>query len=509
MVVGMRVCVFGIDGLTFRLLDPLMERGLLPHFQQVRTGGVRGIVRSTTPPVTPPAWMSLATGLAPAQHGVYDFWEYEDDRTDSHSLLVTHRKGGKAIWNMLSELGKRVIVANVPLTYPPEPVNGIMLSGYMAPGIQANITYPIEYKQELLQFVPDYQIDLHPLVAGGKTGNLLTEILKMTQARVAMMRHLMNSNPWDFFFIVFTGADRIQHLCWDKIVAEDPEAIAYYQVLDEALGMALASLAPDDLLMIVSDHGFQRVNRVFAIQEYLWQQGFLHVRDEATHHQGVMRTMFVDAMRSIIWKIGLQGFPTRIRRQWRQMQYGKTTPVPVEHRHITLPDLDWGRTRAWLQSPSGDMAGYADIFLSETLSEGEIRQLEEALLAIQDPKTGEKLLTNIYREDALGDGPFAPLERHLILLAGEGMTLRAELGSQTLWKTVVPYGVHHPDGVLYLYGAHTRQGVEIAPVSVYDVVPTILACMGGSSSEELVGKVIEEAFLQPSLDVILRKAKVA
>src|ERR1700730_13995910 len=113
----MRVFLFGVDGLTFRILNPMMERGLLPNFQRLRERGVEGVLKSTTPPVTPPAWTSISTGLAPAKHGVFDFWEYEKTEHGPVAHVVTHRKGGKAIWNVLSDWGKRVIVANVPVTY--------------------------------------------------------------------------------------------------------------------------------------------------------------------------------------------------------------------------------------------------------------------------------------------------------------------------------------------------------------------------------------------------------
>ena len=101
-------------------------------------------------------------------------------------------------------MGKRVIV-NVPLTYPPEPINGIMLSGYMAPDMKGNVTYPTSFKDELLRIVPDYQIDLNPATTAGQIGNPLTETLKMTQGRIAMLRLLL-TKQWDFFFITFIGA---------------------------------------------------------------------------------------------------------------------------------------------------------------------------------------------------------------------------------------------------------------------------------------------------------------
>src|SRR5712692_388177 len=164
----MRVFLFGVDGLTFRILNPLIERGLLPNFQRVRDGGVQGVLKSTIPPMTPPAWMSIATGLPPAEHGIYDFFEYEQTEDGPRPKLVTHRKGGKAIWNILSEWGKRVIVANVPMTYPPEPVNGIMLSGYMAPDTKSNVTYPTSFKRNCYRLSQSIRLTSIPLSQPGR-----------------------------------------------------------------------------------------------------------------------------------------------------------------------------------------------------------------------------------------------------------------------------------------------------------------------------------------------------
>src|SRR5215467_7526212 len=121
----MRAVIFGVDGLTFRILHPLIERGDLPNFQRLKQEGCEAVLESKYPPITPTAWMSLSTGLKPASHGIYDFWEFEEqqeNRSASKVHVHTQRKAGKAIWNILSEFGKQVLVINVPLTYPPEPV---------------------------------------------------------------------------------------------------------------------------------------------------------------------------------------------------------------------------------------------------------------------------------------------------------------------------------------------------------------------------------------------------
>ncbi len=486
----MRVLLFGIDGLTFRILHPMMERGLLPNFQRVRDEGVQGTLRSTTPPMTPPAWMSISTGLSLAKHGVYDFWEYEQTDSGPRARVMTHRKGGKAIWNLLSEYGKHVVIANVPMTYPPEPINGIMLSGYMAPDMKANVTYPASFKEELLEAVPNYQIDLNPAVSGGQIGDPLGETLEMTRGRLAMFRLLLNK-PWDFFFIACSGADRIQHLRWDKIMAFHPQAVEYYQMLDEMLGMALSILNTEDLLMIVSDHGFQGVRRKFYIQEYLYRHGLLHMRDRGNRRHAEL----LGFARVLVRTLGLRRRVHLLRKRLRQ-----TGIIAVEKEHHTagMPDLDWTRSRAYIPSSSGSIAGYADIVLCDSMTEEEINELVTALREVRDPETAQPLIAEVHREDAFGTGPFALHERHLVVLSNENISLPTELGRKSLWETSkASTGIHHPDGVLYLYGAHVKKGATIAPTDVYDVVPTILSIMDVPLPLELDGKVMDEAFEHP------------
>jgi predicted AlkP superfamily phosphohydrolase/phosphomutase len=495
----MRVLVFGVDGLAFRILDPMIEQGLLPNFQKLRDDGVRAILQSIIPPLTPPAWVSMFTGLRAAQHGVYDFWDYEQTPRGAQAPVVTHRRGGKAVWNILSEWGKRVIVANVPLTYPPEPVNGIMLSGYMAPDMNSNVTYPPAFKKELLNEVPHYQIDLDPAIKDLEKGNLLEETLMMTRERISMLKLLLQK-PWDFFFITFVGADRIQHHKWDEIVSFHPQAVQYYQMLDEALGMSLAALEPDDILMVVSDHGFQGVRRKFNINEYLLKEGWLKVKDDGKYR----RTHLFELTKSVLRRFGMQdiieGLKTFRKRNQQHPGIGEENAPQKEAHAAELPDVDWANARACVLSSSGWLGGYADILFNETVTEAEIDALREKLLHMRDPLTGQALAMGIHREDAYGTGTFNPKDRHLIVIANDSINIHGKLGRASLWETTSwSMGTHHPDGVLYLYGKGVKKGTSITPVQIYDIVPTILTCMDIPVPEGLEGTMIKEAFEQAAL----------
>jgi predicted AlkP superfamily phosphohydrolase/phosphomutase len=288
--------------------------------------------------------------------------------------------------------------------------------------------------------------------------------------------------------MAFVGADRIQHLRWDEIMAFHPQAVEYYQMLDQALGMALDALQADDLLMLVSDHGFQGVRRKFYIHEYLYRRGFLKMRGGGNRRR--IRALAI--ARQVILTLRLQKLARLVRGQLRQVG---VMDVVKEHHAAYLPDLDWRNTHAWLPSSSGFIAGYADIFLDDTLSEEVIQQLMIDLKELRDPDTSLPLITEMYREQAFGAGTFAPGERHLIILAGENTTMPTELGRSALWETSdVTAGIHHPDGVLYLYGAGVKHDTVIAPKHVYDVAPTILSFMGVPLPNDLDGKAITDVY---------------
>src|SRR6266704_199770 len=198
----MRTVIFGVDGLAFRVLYPLIKQGELPNFRKLSIEGCEAILKSQYPPLTPPAWMSLSTGLKPSGHGVYDFWAYDDQGqgADRKAHVLTRRKGGKAIWNILSEYGKQVLVINVPSTYPPEAVNGIMLSGYMTPSSDSDFTSPLAFKEELYRAVPNYQIDLEhadmfSMKLSGKEGPLIDSTLRMTEQRIKLTMYLIKEKP--------------------------------------------------------------------------------------------------------------------------------------------------------------------------------------------------------------------------------------------------------------------------------------------------------------------------
>jgi predicted AlkP superfamily phosphohydrolase/phosphomutase len=498
-----RSVIFGVDGLTFRVLHPLIERGELPNFKKLSQEGCEAVLESKYPPLTPPAWTSLSTGLKPARHGVFDFWVYDEQQEvgkPREAHVLTRRRGGKAIWNILSEYGKRVLVINVPATYPPEPVNGIMVSGYMTPSTDVDFTYPPSFKEELFQIAPNYQIDLETnayerLKTIGKVEPLADAILRMTEERIKLMMHMMKEKPWDFCYLAFIGADRLQHPLWEEVSALHPGTNDYFKMIDDALGQVFALLGPGDRLFVVSDHGFGGHNTYFDINEYLYSKGLL--TPGASFESSRRKSSRATRVRQVVSRLGLRSLARKVKRSLKTL--GMWVPPNFEAGldRPALSDIDWKRTLAFVPSFSGFPSGYADIFLNPDMKEEQIAELRADLMRQVDPKDGKPLIDAIYSTEVYGEGPFAPREPHLLLLPGDLITFRVELGNQRLWEDLgKSFGSHHKDGVLYAYGDSFKRGFKAPNAEIYDLVPTLLHSMNLPLPHGFDGRVLDELFVE-------------
>src|SRR5215813_2846442 len=154
-----KVVILGLDGATFDLILPWVQSGKLPHFAQLLHQGISGRLRSTVPPMSPPAWNSFMTGKNPGKHGIFDFTGRKPQSYETSFINAAWRRAPD-FWQYLTEAGKRIAVLSVPFTYPPEKVNGIMISGFDAPGIAGLVdrsaTYPPELCEEIRSRVGEY-----------------------------------------------------------------------------------------------------------------------------------------------------------------------------------------------------------------------------------------------------------------------------------------------------------------------------------------------------------------
>jgi predicted AlkP superfamily phosphohydrolase/phosphomutase len=220
-----KVLVVGLDGATFDLIKPWAAEGYLPTLNHLMSGGAHGALRSTIPPMTAPAWTSFATGTNPGKHRLYDWIAREPD--SYHFSPITALDGtAPTIYTLLSQAGRRVCSLNVPMTYPPTPVNGVMVSGMPAPSTRNTITYPADLYQDILQAVGDYILYPDPGQAYSNSGveAFLKRLYRCTELRLDTFDYLRSLEAWDFAMVVFNGTDTICHALW-KYMARQSETI--------------------------------------------------------------------------------------------------------------------------------------------------------------------------------------------------------------------------------------------------------------------------------------------
>ena len=154
-----RLLIIGLDGATFDLIRPWAEDGKLPNLKGLLDKGSYGSLASTIPPMTFPSWNTFMTGMNPGKHGIYDFTERKRGTFEIQLINSLHRRC-KTIWKVLSDAGKRVGVVGLPVCYPPEPLNGVMISGFDAPVAVANekVMYPPELYKEIKEAIGGYVI---------------------------------------------------------------------------------------------------------------------------------------------------------------------------------------------------------------------------------------------------------------------------------------------------------------------------------------------------------------
>ena len=274
-----KAIIIGFDGLNPTLVNEYISKDFLPTFKKIKQVGVSGNLVSTIPPLSGPAWSSFVSGLNPGNHGIYDFiTEEERDGVKEVKIHDSNTLKGRCIWDYLGHFGYKSVVINVPLTYPPRKINGIMVSGFPSPknGLYAN---PKEFEKILRERYPSYLMDVNITDVNYNNVNkddYVNSCLDLMFQRFDLAKYLFESYDWDLFFIVFTVSDRIQHLFWpyqddsypyeldNRGKFEDTIRDIYVE-LDKILGYFYDKIGSDTMLFVVSDHGFESVYKKFGI----------------------------------------------------------------------------------------------------------------------------------------------------------------------------------------------------------------------------------------------------
>lgn len=264
-----RICVIGLDGATWDLLDPMMERGKLPELQRIKKKGFWGKLRSTIPPATGTAWPSFATGCYPHKHGIFDFVKFKNNHDTR--IITAEDIQVPTIFEYLDTVGKKTIVINHPLTYGMKLDNGMIFADFLSPKRYA-------YPKKAVKYLDDYRLFWDRYDSIGTSPEEITEdIIDVEQKRLKLVKKLISKN-WDLFFVLFSGTDWISHRYYSDMKEWNQKgkiAFRVFELVDNGLGEINEFLPEDSVLMMMSDHGFSSKKYSFNINHWLSTKGLL------------------------------------------------------------------------------------------------------------------------------------------------------------------------------------------------------------------------------------------
>lgn len=312
----MKILVIGLDCAAPELLFG-DER--LVNFRRLMEFGCYGRLESVIPPITIPAWMCLATSQDPGSLGVYGFRNRTDHSYGGLELVNSKSIQELTIWDQIAREGGRSIIIGVPPSFPPRKVNGISVGCFMTPDPSQNIyTHPASVKEDIGNIVGEYPVD----VKGFRTDQkdwLKDQIYDMSCKHFEVVRHFLQNQEWDYFQFVEIGLDRIHHGFWQY---HDPQHILhepnnpyqevirdYYLYLDDELGKIFEVLDDDTAVLVVSDHGAQRLDGGFCVNEWLVREGLL-VLNEYPQEVTPFSQLDVNWEKTKVWSEG--GYYARV-----------------------------------------------------------------------------------------------------------------------------------------------------------------------------------------------------
>lgn len=445
-----KVFVLGLDGVPPELL---FEKWLdhLPNLKRLIQSGMHGTIESTIPPSTTIAWNAFASGEDASGLGIYSYTYRQGEKTRLYNS--THVKA-PLLWDMLSDAGKKVVILNVPLTYPPKKINGYMVTDFLTPDASCEFTYPSSLKQELHAMLgKDYLFDATDEGLGGyksvEKSKLLKRIYEMTDIHLKTLKYMIKTKEWDFLMCVLLGTDRMLHTFlsyYDKthrkyepseFESALPEFFAY---LDRELGEVFSLLDRDTTIIISSDHGIKKVEGKINLNDWLIREGYLAIK--------------------------------------------KPISSPVR---FDFSLIDWEKTKAYaIGSYQGriyfnlkgrDEKGIVEKKQYETLQEELIGKLSEI-----PGDRGEKLDTKIFQPQEVFQGPYRDQAPDLMvyfdnLVWGVNNDI-GNVGLHSAEDTVgATDGGHSPEGIIIVSGKGVRKGKSLGKVPITDVASLILHLM--------------------------------
>lgn len=270
-----KVVVLGIDGVPYSLLSRFADQGVMPNFSNLMREGTLCRMTASIPEVSSTSWSTFMTGVNPGRHGIYGFMELERE-TYSWRFPNFNDLKSKTIWELAGEKGKRCIVLNMPSTYPARPLNGMLVSGFVALDLK-KATYPESFYRYLSD--TGYRLDVDATKAVKSMDDFIADIQQTFRKRIETIMHLCEKEEWDLFIATVTETDRLHHYLWEALEDDSHPRhdffMDFYKELNRFIGDFAHKVDNRIPLIMLSDHGFTSIKNEIYLNALLRERGYL------------------------------------------------------------------------------------------------------------------------------------------------------------------------------------------------------------------------------------------
>lgn len=432
-----RMIVLGLDGMPYSFLMKETGKRTMPNLTEILEKGSVRPMNSTIPPISSVAWATFQTGRNPAAHNIFGF---VDRNPGTMSLFIPTAKNMKSptLWEQLSNAGKRVVVANVPVTFPPKEVNGILVGCFLSTELEKAV-YPLSFLPTLKQL--DYRIDVDAWEAHSDLDKFLASLYEVLDRRFRALNYFYEKTEWDFLMVHIMETDRLYHFYWEYYENPDSprhkEFIDFHKRLDQYLGEFLRKVREDDDVILLSDHGFCTLKKEVNLNVYLRDKGLLQLREG---NKGLETIDSSSKAYSLI--------PGRV--------------------FVNLK----GREAHGTVEPGKN---YEDVR----------EEVIQALQELKEPETGTPVFESVYRREEIYRGPYIEQAADVIGLPRDGYDVKGGFKMGDLWTRDKFVGTHtYLDAFVYVKG----EEIKLERTNLVDLVPTILNRLGVMIPPEMEGK---------------------
>lgn len=501
-----RLLVIGLDGATFRVLDPFSRDGVMPFVGSLMARGARGVLRSTDPPYTGPGWSSFMTGTNPGKHSNFDIQRRTPDFSGLEPVGY-HTLAGTTLWDLASAAGLRTVLLNMPMSYPPPSLNGIVVSGALTPPGTRRYTFPESLVDEIEREFGPYVLDVSwAEYDAGQRESMLAALDAMTAQHEQMFLWALAREAWDVAVVVLVSPDRIQHALWHCLGVDGPVAaederlhdrvLSLYARMDQAVAKLVEAAGPDANVLVVSDHGFGPLKARVDLNNLLADLGLLSYRNERGIVDTVGKRLHAAGLRrrhvaALLRAFGARGgFVESLEAGNRLQGAGSVT--------------DWRNTKAFCLITNGVFVNLRGRELRGVVSPNEYEGVRDALITrlcdVRDPDTGERVIYRVQRREEIYAGPFVDYAPD-VMITGFDERYHFHFFPHSHYTHAFnpperATGNHAYDGILIGLGPDIGTG-PIEGARIIDLMPTLCALLGLDTPEDVDGHTLTRLLRNP------------